>query len=50
MVKYAETIDKPAPCMRPESAARIERVDKIETHAMRLYINIDNRKSCRMPN
>ncbi len=31
-------------CMRLETAARIERVDKIqETHAMRLYINIDNR-------
>ena len=30
--------------MRLETAARIERVDKIqETHAMRLYINIDNR-------
>ena len=31
-------------CMRLETATRIERVDKIqETHAMRLYINIDNR-------
>ncbi len=29
--------------MRLETAARLERVDKRETHAMRLYINIDNR-------
>ena len=39
-----------AHCMRLKTVARLKRVDKIETHAMRLYINIGSRiKSLQKP-